>query len=198
MIDSLRKQVKSLGAMDTLQRFGVTPQAYGLVTLHRPSNVDVPEILGGILAALSGIAGRIPLLFPVHPRTRARIAEWGMAGYFTEYAAGEMKCGLHETPPLGYRDFLELMRKARLVLTDSGGIQEETTVLSVPCLTLRNNTERPSTIEAGTNRLVGTDPEAIITEASKVLDAPKPKAMLPPLWDGKAAERIADVLIKLA
>ena len=197
MIDSLKRQIVHLGDMRTLEEHGLTPRQYGLVTLHRPSNVDIPETLDGILRAISTIAGRIPLLFPVHPRTRTKIVEWGMAGYFATEAGGEKKRGLHETPPLGYRDFLELMRKARIVLTDSGGIQEETTVLSVPCLTLRHNTERPSTIEAGTNRLVGTDPAVITAEAERILDAEMPQAVLPPLWDGKAAERIANILLSI-
>jgi len=188
MIDSLRRQLAVLGEPDTLPRFGLQPQGYGLVTLHRPSNVDEPEVFKGILSALSKIAARLPLLFPIHPRTEARIAEWGFEKFFAN-------SGLVRTAPLGYRDFLELMRKARIVLTDSGGIQEETTVLSVPCLTLRHNTERPSTIEVGTNHLVGTDPVKIGEEADRILDGKCKQGGLPPLWDGKAAGRIVKILL---
>jgi UDP-N-acetylglucosamine 2-epimerase (non-hydrolysing) len=200
MIDSLRKQIEGLQGNGALERFGVEPGCYGLVTLHRPSNVDAPEVFRGILSALASIAQRLPLLFPVHPRTRARIRDWGLEEHFA-HPGGEpdrdpKARGLHATAPLGYKDFLDLMRKARIVLTDSGGIQEETTALSVPCLTLRHNTERPSTIIAGTNRLVGTDPAKIVAEAQKVLDADMPRGSLPPLWDGKAATRIAGVLMK--
>ncbi len=194
MIDSLRRQLEALRDLDTLPRFGLRPQGYGLVTLHRPSNVDQPAVFEGILTALNKIAERLPLLFPVHPRTEARIADWGFEGFFVD--SGDR--GLFKTPPLGYKDFLELTRNARMVLTDSGGIQEETTVLSVPCLTLRNNTERPSTIEIGTNHLVGIDPIKIVEEADKILDGKCKGSGLPPLWDGKAAERIVNILLQKA
>jgi UDP-N-acetylglucosamine 2-epimerase (non-hydrolysing) len=189
MIDSLRRQLEVLGDPDTLPRFGLQPQGYGLVTLHRPSNVDESGVFEGILSALRDIARRLPLLFPIHPRTESRIAKWGFERFF----AGS---GLIRTTPLGYKDCLELMRKARIVLTDSGGIQEETTVLSIPCLTIRNNTERPSTIEVGTNHLVGTDPVRIVEVANGVLDGKCKAGGLPPLWDGRAAERIAEILLK--
>jgi UDP-N-acetylglucosamine 2-epimerase (non-hydrolysing) len=195
MIDSLRRQLDVLGELDTLPRFGLRPQGYGLVTLHRPSNVDEQGVFEGILTALSKVAERLPLLFPIHPRTQARIAEWGFERYFADSGNRPGDRGLFRTAPLGYRDFLELMRKARIVLTDSGGIQEETTVLGVPCLTLRHNTERPSTIEVGTNHLVGTDPVRIVDEANRVLDGKCKQGSLPPLWDGKAASRIVEILL---
>ena len=154
---------------------------YGVVTLHRPSNVDNEETLKGIMGALEEIAREIPLIFPVHPRTAWRIKDFEPAGVMI-------------TPPLGYLDFLSLMANARIVLTDSGGIQEETTFLGVDCLTLRDNTERPITIKDGTNILVGNDPERIIKTASDILRTGSPKLKSPKYWDGKAAERIIEVL----
>ena len=157
------------------------PSVYGVVTLHRPSNVDDDASLQGVMQALIEIAEQIPLVFPVHPRTRRRLAE-----------ADNGKVRILE--PLGYLAFLDLLEHARLVLTDSGGIQEETTVLGVPCLTLRENTERQVTVRLGTNRVIGADPDAIVSTALAVLASPLPRASMPPLWDGHAAERIAPIL----
>jgi len=156
------------------------PSEYGLVTLHRPANVDDPEVLGGLMEAFARIATTCPLIFPVHPRTRAQLTG--------------IPANVHLVDPLGYLDFVALQAGARVVLTDSGGIQEETTVLGVPCLTLRDNTERPITVSEGTNRLVGREPDTIVTAARDVLAHPPP-ARRPALWDGKAADRIADVLV---
>jgi UDP-N-acetylglucosamine 2-epimerase (non-hydrolysing) len=150
--------------------------------------VDVPEVLNGILDALAEIQARLPILFPAHPRTVKRIAEFG----FDDRLAAMPD--LRITPPLCYLDFLNLMANARLVLTDSGGIQEETTILGVPCLTLRENTERPVTVTQGTNRIVGNDPERIVSEALAVLDGKSKSGNVPELWDGQAAARIVDVI----
>lgn len=156
---------------------------FGLLTLHRPSNVDDPAVLGRLLGVLREISDVLPLVFPVHPRTRARIEGAGLAG-----AVGDRVLLL---PPLGYLDMLGLMGAARLVLTDSGGIQEETTALGVPCLTLRENTERPITVSEGTNTVVGTDPERIRAAFHDVMSTGGKRGRVPELWDGHAAERIA-------
>ncbi len=156
---------------------------YALVTLHRPSNVDDPDVLQSILKSLSNVSGDLDVVFPVHPRTRQRIE-----------ALGLKLDNLHLLDPLPYIEFLSLQRQATVVITDSGGIQEETTFLGIPCLTVRNNTERPITVSVGTNVLVGQDPIALTSEVRKVLGGnPKPGA-IPPLWDGHSAQRIADVL----
>ena len=186
MIDSLLFYLKKAGASKILGNLGLDPQGYILVTLHRPSNVDDPGIFRGIYETLGELSGIMPVVFPVHPRTRKMIdAQQGGTGEFP---------GIKLIDPVGYLDFIKAMEQARLVITDSGGIQEETTVLGVPCLTARNNTERPITIELGTNRLVGTDGGRILSEAKAVLESKMPEHRIPPLWDGKTAGRIADVL----
>ncbi len=163
----------------------LTGRSFGVLTLHRPANVDDPEVLAGILAAIGQIQGELPVVFPVHPRTRKALEGRDLAAM----------PGLIVTEPLGYLDFMKLLAEARLVLTDSGGIQEETTVLGVPCLTLRNNTERPITIEQGTNTLVGLDRQRIVAAARRVLSGPSRAGRVPDLWDGRAAARIVDVLL---
>jgi UDP-N-acetylglucosamine 2-epimerase (non-hydrolysing) len=157
---------------------------YGIVTLHRPSNVDSIDALGGIVEALNKIAETIELVFPVHPRTRQRISEFGLA----------ISDKIHLFEPLSYREFLWVWKKAKIVLTDSGGLQEETTALGIPCLTLRENTERPITIEMGTNQLVGNKAENIVSAAFEVLGNASAQIDKPPLWDGNASVRILDVL----
>lgn len=200
MIDSLRRQLAAASRSPILDQCGLAPERFGLVTLHRPSNVDEPEVFRGILSALHKVAEKLPLLFPIHPRTQSHVTEWQMDEFFAnsapEIASEEKFHGLFRTAPLGYIDFLQLMQNARVVFTDSGGIQEETTVLGVPCLTLRHNTERPCTIEMGTNRLVGSAPSAILDAAERTLADGKPAAALPPLWDGNAASRIVEVLLR--
>lgn len=156
---------------------------YGVVTLHRPSNVDDPELLSGLVTALDTISEELPLFFPLHPRTKQRLQEFKL--HFSNR--------VHAVEPLGYRDFLNLWKNAKLVLTDSGGLQEETTALGVPCLTLRTTTERPITIERGSNRLVGTHPEDIIKSAKLALIEDNQFGR-PELWDGAASSRIFDVL----
>lgn len=186
MIDTLLKHRERARATSrALELFGLTPGRYCLVTLHRPANVDEPGPLSGLLGALGRLSEERPVIFPVHPRTRGRLAEFGLVEFVGRHP------GLKLTDPLGYLDFLRLMVDAELVLTDSGGIQEETTVLGVPCLTLRPNTERPVTITEGTNVLVGTDPARIIEEGLKVLSGQKKGGRVPRLWDGQAAGRIA-------
>ena len=163
------------------------PARYALVTLHRPSNVDDPEVLRQILSSMLSVSKNskqpLAVVFPVHPRTRQRMAEFGIA---TD--------GLHICDPLSYLEFLALQAGATVVITDSGGIQEETTFLGVPCLTLRANTERPVTVEIGTNVLVGNDPKRLRTELEKILDGRNKKGAVPPLWDGHAGERIAHIV----
>jgi UDP-N-acetylglucosamine 2-epimerase (non-hydrolysing) len=185
MIDTLMRFRDEAAASDILNRLCVISRQYAVVTLHRPSNVDDVDKLSGYLSMLAALSERIPVVFPVHPRTRQRIPAEALAG-----------SRVILTPPLSYLGFLRLMSDARLVLTDSGGIQEETTILGVPCLTMRENTERPVTIEHGTNKLVGTDPERILSIAMDSLETEPEAGRIPELWDGKAAGRILDVLEK--
>src|SRR5205085_10419064 len=189
MIDSLFSQLKRAEQSTVREDLGVAGKDYAALTLHRPSNVDDRQTFKRILVALDEISQRLPIIFPVHPRTRARIAEFG----FTDLIARAPNLRLIE--PLGYLDFLRLYSGARLVLTDSGGIQEETTALGIPCLTLRENTERPITVELGTNIIVGTDTARIIAEATAALNgSAKKSTRRPPLWDGRTSERILDAL----
>lgn len=183
MIDTLLRFRSKAARSGILDQLALRPRGYGVVTLHRPSNVDDPGRLAGLLEVLCELAGELPVVFPVHPRTRQRLATLAAPA-----------SGVLMTEPLGYLDFLRLMSDARLVLTDSGGIQEETTILQVPCLTLRENTERPVTIEQGTNRLVGVNPARILALAREVLAADPPRGRIPELWDGRAGVRILDVL----
>jgi UDP-N-acetylglucosamine 2-epimerase (non-hydrolysing) len=189
MIDSLHQNLERARKSSVRADVGVGDIDYAVMTLHRPSNVDFPETFARILDALESITTRLPVVFPVHPRTRKTIAELGLSE-----RVGAMK-NLRMIDPLGYLDFLNLYSGSRLVLTDSGGIQEETTALGIPCLTLRENTERPITVELGTNVVVGTDPEKIINAAAAALNGAAQKiARQPPLWDGHTSERILDVL----
>jgi UDP-N-acetylglucosamine 2-epimerase (non-hydrolysing) len=189
MIDTLLKHREAALARPTLRELGVEPRHYAVVTLHRPSNVDDEGIFRGIAGALAHVAAQLPVVFPVHPRTRSTMARFGLDDVFSE---GN---GFRLVEPAGYLDFLNLTANARIVLTDSGGIQEESTILGVPCLTLRHNTERPVTIDHGTNRLVGNDPEVIRAAADAVLSGADPADRRPELWDGRSAERIADVIV---
>jgi UDP-N-acetylglucosamine 2-epimerase (non-hydrolysing) len=190
MIDSLRHflpiaQESRIGHELGLMQ-GQDWRRFAVLTLHRPSNVDSLATLTGLLGAIAAIAVDVPVIFPVHPRTQQRLVQASVAHHPQ----------LRLIPPIGYLDFLCLLSKATLVLTDSGGIQEETTALGVPCLTLRDNTERPVTISEGTNLLVGTDPRKIIAAAQNILEGRSKAGRLPPLWDGKAAERIVEILLR--
>jgi UDP-N-acetylglucosamine 2-epimerase (non-hydrolysing) len=192
MIDSLRASLaRAVPPAQTVTTAGLDADkiahGYGVVTLHRPSNVDQPETLGPLLAALRQISTRLPLIIALHPRTRASLERFGLSDQINAP-------GFLVLPPQGYLEMLGLMAGARMVLTDSGGIQEETTALGVPCLTLRENTDRPITIDQGTNTLVGADPEAIIAAATHVLDIGGKAGRVPEYWDGKTAERIAEHL----
>lgn len=183
MIDTLlRFRLKSANS-EIGTALGVNAGQYAVATLHRPSNVDQPDILDGLISMLECLSETIPVVFPVHPRTRERLRRKEPASKT-----------LILTEPMGYIDFLWLLSNAKLVLTDSGGIQEETTILGVQCLTLRENTERPITIEQGTNRLVGKDPAKILPAALEALSAQPAPRQAPALWDGGASKRIFDIL----
>lgn len=188
MIDSLRRFEGYTSQGTALVQMGVIKHAYGLITLHRPSNVDDPHQLNTILDALEEIQDRLPLVFPIHPRTRKMMSDFGLME-----RAEHMK-QLILTDPIGYKDFLQFERNALMVLTDSGGIQEETTVFQVPCLTLRNNTERPITVECGTNTIVGTDESVIIREAFGIIEGRGKRGSIPEGWDGHAARRIVGAI----
>jgi len=189
MIDTMLRHLEKAQASTALEELGLEEKAYAVLTLHRPSNVDEPSTFRRILQALGETGREVPIVLPMHPRTLERVCSLGLK------EALEGTPGLRPVAPLGYLDFLKVQSLARLVLTDSGGVQEETTVLGVPCLTIRENTERPITLTQGTNVLVGTDPERIVTEARRALrgESRRPTT-LPDLWDGQAAQRIADIL----
>jgi UDP-N-acetylglucosamine 2-epimerase (non-hydrolysing) len=191
MIESLRHFLPIARESRIGQELGLKEgsnwRRFGVLTLHRPSNVDSIEKLGELLSAIDAIATEMPIVFPVHPRTRQRLAQSGISHHSQ----------LRLVEPVGYLDFLCLLSASTIVLTDSGGIQEETTALGVPCLTLRENTERPITISEGTNHLVGTDPKKIISAAREILSGKSKAGRIPPLWDGKAAERIVEVLLQI-
>ncbi len=184
MIDTLLANAEQARQRDTLERLGLIAKGYVVLTLHRPSNVDDPRQLQALFEVFEELHRELPVVFPIHPRTRAAI----------ESKLGGRAPDLLITEPLGYLDFLRLSADARFVMTDSGGVQEETTVLGVPCLTMRDNTERPVTVTQGTNRLVGRDPQRIRKEARRLLDGDSPAGRVPDLWDGRAAGRIVDVL----
>lgn len=169
---------------------------YACLTLHRPSNVDAPETLEPLVQCLSDIATRIPILFPCHPRTLKNIDRFGLRKYFESATAAETcRTGIHLLDPLGYDDFLYLWKDSRLVLTDSGGLQEETTAMKIPCITLRENTERPVTVEVGSNELAGRDTERINALAAQAITGAWKPCGIPELWDGKASKRIVRVLL---
>lgn len=184
MIDTLMACRSRSERSTILEDLRLPDRGYAVVTLHRPANVDDPATLERLIGTLRHLGKELPVVFPVHPRTRG-----ALYGAFPGLASEIIL-----TDPLGYLDFLKLMAHSRLVLTDSGGIQEETTVLNVPCLTLRENTERPATVEEGTNTLVGMDPSRIMAAARRVLGTPPRQGLVPELWDGHAATRVVDLL----
>lgn len=198
MIDTLLKHRNKARQSKILEKMSLKEKPYMLITLHRPSNVDSKEIFLRIAEALRTIAGKIPIVFPVHPRTRKQIARFGINDMFNFFVEG-MRIpdnGVWLTDPFGYLEFLNIMDNAKAVLTDSGGIQEETTILGVPCITIRENTERPITITEGTNVLVGTDTQRIIDEGLKSLNGRGKLGRIPKLWDGKAGARIVEILVE--
>jgi len=216
MVDSLLFNLEKAKKTDVLNRLGLklyqqpkcnnqessidkrqSVRPYALLTLHRPSNVDNKESLSRILGVLAEVSSKIPILFPAHPRTRKMIDEFNLQSYFDDLTNNELPIinnGIYLASPFGYLDFLNLMTHAKIVLTDSGGIQEETTVLDIPCITLRDTTERPITLSEGTNVLVKDDPKRIVEEVDKILVGQGRKGRCPAIWDGHTAERIVNIL----
>ncbi len=189
MIDSLVSNLEVARKSDILERLSLKPQEYIAMTMHRPANVDNRDILESIMSGVVEISKRMPIVFPCHPRTRKRIEEFGLTD---ESMGGNVKV----VEPLGYLDFLKLQADCKMVLTDSGGIQEETTYLQIPCVTMRENTERPATVDVGTNVITGTDPKIFTEAALRAIDGKGKKGSIPDLWDGKTAGRIVDVLLE--
>ncbi|MFP3867796.1 MAG: non-hydrolyzing UDP-N-acetylglucosamine 2-epimerase [Desulfobacteraceae bacterium] len=206
MIDSLRLILPYTSSAITTTKLNAllsqngAPSAYGLLTLHRPATVDSKAQLETVLNTISEISRNLPIIFPIHPRTRKQVISYGLAdklNWLTEdlqLTNGKGKNFIYAPPPLGYLDFIALMEKARVVFTDSGGAQEETTIMGVPCITLRENTERPITITEGTNTLAGTDPIKITKAFAKAVASEQVERRIPELWDGKTAERIISIL----
>ena len=190
MIDSLVYFLDKAKNSNIINQLSLNGNEYALVTLHRPSNVDVKENFEKLLNAFSEIENDLKIVFPIHPRSRKMLTNFGL-----DNRISAMK-NLVLLDPIGYLDFMKLMHGAKLVLTDSGGIQEETTYLGIPCITLRENTERPVTIDVGTNVLVGSDTELVISEAKKIISGQSKKGQVPDLWDGKAAERIVSIIAR--
>jgi len=191
MIDTLHHNLRKAQTSAILNQLGLVDKGFALVTLHRPSNVDDKTNITNILKAIEVIQKQVPVIFPIHPRTQKNFESLGLTKYVRSLA------NLKLIDPLGYLDFLCLMSHSRMVITDSGGIQEETTVLKIPCLTVRENTERPITIEVGTNVLVGVKTRNIIKEGLNVLRGDFKKGRIPRYWDGKASERILNKLMLL-
>jgi UDP-N-acetylglucosamine 2-epimerase (non-hydrolysing) len=189
MIDTLLRSRARADQSSILSDLGLKKRRYAVVTLHRPSNVDQVEAFSSILRALEEISRDMPVVFPIHPRSRKNLASMGLL------ARAEALANMRLIDPLGYLDFLKLMADSAVVLTDSGGIQEETTILGVPCLTLRENTERPITVSHGTNRLTGSASDAILRAYREVRDHPPGTPQVPRFWDGRAAERIVAILL---
>lgn len=188
MIDSLFNNIERAKTSSILKTLNLEEEGYGVLTLHRPSNVDDIESFTRIINALEVIGERIPLVFPIHPRTENRIKEFDLGSRLENIP------NFISIEPAGYLDFIALVSNSQIVLTDSGGLQEETTALGIPCITLRENTERPITVSEGTNEIVGNDTQAIITAAIDALDSPRKSSMIPKLWDGKTAVRIVDII----
>ncbi len=206
MIDTLADHLEKAKASKIKEQLAINGR-YGLVTLHRPSNVDKLQDLEPIMRALHSISQDIPLYFAVHPRTLKKIEQFGLEDYFNwqfmekqtpSESASETTSSFYLTPPLGYFDFLNLTAGATLVITDSGGIQEETTFLGIPCITLRENTERPVTVTEGTNYLTGTNPHKLLTTVNAILAGQKKNSSIPQFWDGKAGDRIIEIILATA
>ncbi|SHO51451.1 non-hydrolyzing UDP-N-acetylglucosamine 2-epimerase [Desulfopila aestuarii] len=204
MIDTLQRHLKKARLSDIREQLAL-PERYGIVTLHRPSNVDTQETLEPLLSAIHTISQDIPLIFPIHPRTLKHIELFGLTSLVNwstypddelqhDHSSAGSNSGVFIMPPLGYLDFLSLVEKASLVITDSGGIQEETTYLQIPCMTLRHNTERPITVTIGSNYLLGTSPEKILETASSILKGSAKTGSIPDKWDGMAGTRVVDII----
>lgn len=194
MIDTLLKHRELAAKVGLVEKWDLIPSSFATLTLHRPSNVDDKATLVGILDALKEISRTVPIVFPIHPRTRKMIEHFGLTGYFS---STEKPSGIWLAEPLGYLEFLNLNIHAQFILTDSGGLQEESTVLGIPCITLRNNTERPITSEVGSNFIVGTECDRILEVAYNIVGGRYIKGSVPEKWDGKAAERIVGILKKM-
>ena len=205
MIDTLlryRGKAKESTILNDLQLVEkAQTKPYAILTLHRPANVDDPRVFSKMVESFLAVSQHMPIIFPAHPRTLKQIQEADLGDYFVDHCTNgpepwDSRVRIRLVPPLGYLDFLQLMSHAKVVLTDSGGVQEETTILGVPCITLRENTERPVTSEHGTNVLVGADPEKIIREFSRVLHSARQAVPPPKFWDGNAAKRIVRILVE--
>jgi UDP-N-acetylglucosamine 2-epimerase (non-hydrolysing) len=200
MIDTLLRFKPRASRLKHSVRFALNPGSYALLTLHRPGNVDDQATLGGIVDALEQIAGQLPVVLCAHPRTQARLKDCQLLSRFKALKQTRRRSpresGLWMLPPQGYLEFFSLLLDSRLLLTDSGGLQEESSVLKIPCLTLRDNTERPVTIKLGTSTLVGNDPAQIVRAFKKTMRSPR-KSRRIPLWDGKAGDRIAKVTARI-
>jgi UDP-N-acetylglucosamine 2-epimerase (non-hydrolysing) len=199
MIDSLVRALEIPRASSLRLEMGLREKPYAVLTLHRPANVDDPNQLRRTLEAVAEVAQRIPVVFPAHPRTARNIEAMAGRGVVSTWNGGPVPGrGVWMMPPASYLDFLDLMQHAVLVITDSGGVQEETTFLGVPCITYRENTERPVTVSMGTNRVVGCDPHQLLRSALEMLASTnsqaRPAPLCPPLWDGRAAARIVPIL----
>jgi len=192
MIDTLMNQVERAKESNILQDLSLVPGKYGVVTLHRPANVDDEKVLGELLKVLLEISENLPLVFPIHPRTKSRLEAFGFLNLLE--SASNITC----LGPAGYNDFLCLTSQAKVIVTDSGGLQEESTALGVPCLTMRPNTERPITVTLGTSTLVGSDSEKLKLHLTEVIDGTYKAGECPALWDGHAAERIAEIFVSEA
>ncbi len=190
MIDTLLMNLPRAQALDVPAKMGLEPQGYAVLTMHRPSNVDDVDTFSRIMSAVLDLAERLPIVFPVHPRTRARMQQFEIGSRL------EQTPNLKLVDPMGYLEFMSLTARAKLVLTDSGGLQEETTALGIPCLTLRENTERPITVDEGSNVVVGTDDARIRSEIQIILRGEGKAGRVPALWDGKASERIVDAVLR--
>jgi UDP-N-acetylglucosamine 2-epimerase (non-hydrolysing) len=193
MIDTLLAHLGAAQACGAQGKYGLESRPYATLTLHRPSNVDSASSLAGLLEAIVEATPNLPIIFPVHPRTRQRIETFGLERLLTDTPG---QSGIFLVDPLPYLEFLDLNRTAHLIITDSGGLQEEATILGVPCITLRENTERPITVSEGTNVLAGISPRAVRDAIASTLARPPRKARAPEKWDGKAAERIVNILLE--
>ncbi|MGB3494519.1 MAG: UDP-N-acetylglucosamine 2-epimerase (non-hydrolyzing) [Elainellaceae cyanobacterium] len=188
MIDSLIHYIEKAKASNILNDLKIEPKSYGLLTLHHPENVDDPEIFERLLEAIATLSQRTSFIFPVHPRTQCRLDQFGLRAQLDAIPR------VIQTPPLGYLDFLNVLSQAKFALIDSSGVQEETTVLGIPCLTMRDNTERPETVTEGTNRLVGRDSQRIVDEVHSILDGEARVGQIPERWDGASAQRIMQAI----